>query len=192
VPERSPGAGPFAPDLGQPQQRGPLAGDDDEIDARGHKIRPEPEALPANALDPIALDGAADLLRDDEPEARRRVRYSDRSRDEKDEVRARRPPYVRLLGRSGSPAGRRLDALEVRVPPDLSAARQLLLVGRDREALPPLAPTVGEDLLATARRHARAKAVRADAAEVVGLVRPFHDADPRRPRKGRGENHPAA
>ena len=62
--------------------------------------------------------------------------------------------------------------------PDLAGAL-LLLVGRDGESLAALAAAVREYLLTATRRHAGSEAVGADATEVVGLVRPFHGADPR-------------
>jgi hypothetical protein len=63
--------GPFCPRLGQTQLLGALARDDDEVDSVGQEVWPRPEALAADAANPVSKGSDAHLTRDDEAEARR-------------------------------------------------------------------------------------------------------------------------
>ena len=54
----------------QVELRGPWARDDDEVDPPGKQVRTGPEALTAEALDPVSLHGAADPATHDQPEPR--------------------------------------------------------------------------------------------------------------------------
>ena len=108
---------PFVSHGREPEHRSPLSRDDHEVDPRGQEIRPQPEALPADPLHAISLDGRAELLGHDQPESGRRARVSARPRHEEDKVAARRTPGLEAVSA-------RLDALEVRVSPDLSVPRK--------------------------------------------------------------------
>lgn len=55
-----------------------------------------------------------------------------------------------------------------------SGATVLLLVDRRSEPGATLAPTIVDDLAATAGGHLRTEAVRADTTRVVGLIRALH------------------
>ena len=60
--------------------------------------------------------------------------------------------------------------------PWAETAGELLLVDINGQAPAPFTTAIGEHFLATARGHAGKKAVLADAADVVGLIRALHDA----------------
>jgi hypothetical protein len=197
MPQSALGTAPLVANLHEPQEGRPLPRDHDEIDAGRDKVWPEAKAFTADPFDAVAIDRGPDFLRNDQAETARRARVGYRRRNEEDKVSARGP----------AGAGRRcLNSLEVCVTPYSATLRRrlctrthdgrpnveacglhgciatfrgLLLVRRNCEALAPLATTVREHLLATARLHAGTEAVGTDAAEVMGLVRPFHDADPR-------------
>jgi hypothetical protein len=95
---------PFRADPGEGEDLGARPGDDDEIDAWRQQIRPGPEALAAQPLHPVALDGPADLARYDEAHPRRtRHRVGDVAnvpscarRDEQREVRRIDPAALPL------------------------------------------------------------------------------------------------
>jgi hypothetical protein len=55
------GGPPFGLDARERHFRGPGPGNDDQVYPRGQEIRPEPEALAAEAPDAVALHGPADL-----------------------------------------------------------------------------------------------------------------------------------
>ena len=65
---------PIPHNVGEAEIVRAIASNHDEIDAVRHEIGPQPEALTAEALDAVALDGAADFFRDDDAEARRSAR----------------------------------------------------------------------------------------------------------------------
>ena len=101
-------ARPLRPNLVQIQRVRALARDDDEIDAGREEVAPEPEALPAEALGPVAGHGVAHSPRRDDAEARgtraSARRGPLRSRHEEHEVSGLHAPAEAL------------DALEVASP----------------------------------------------------------------------------
>jgi hypothetical protein len=161
---------PLGPNFVQFHGVRPIPGDDHEVDFVGQEVGQPPEALPAQTFDPVARDGPSDTPGRDEPQPRL-PRSPIRRCDEKNEV-----PRQDSLPE-------RLNALEIGPSPDASAAiepqQRLLLVCAHREALASLAASIAKDSLPAPRGHARAKAVRPDAADVVRLVRALHDGDPR-------------
>jgi hypothetical protein len=169
---------PFGPHLPEIELRRAIARDDDEVDPAWQQIGVGPEALAAEAFDPVSFHGAADSPTHDQPEPRRPRPAL--GREEKREMRRSDAPGVAVS----------LRARELRVlaEPAIGAeghhardrmlkaggdARLLLVEGR-HEPLAALAASVVEHLAATGRGHAGAKAVRARAADVVGLVGAFH------------------
>jgi hypothetical protein len=114
--ERAAGFAPLFADLRQSERLGSPSRDDDEVDARRDEIRHEPKTFPADALDPVALDGPADLPGDHEPEPAGRRQWP--ARDQEHEVRRGGAPRVTTA---------RLDTLELRVTADLSCAPERLL-----------------------------------------------------------------
>jgi hypothetical protein len=87
-------ARPLGSDVVQTEQSGPFLCDHDEIDPVGNQILPRTEAGPTDAFDTVALDGIANLSRNDQSEAR--WPRLDAPGDQEDEVRARHPPRIRL------------------------------------------------------------------------------------------------
>lgn len=72
--QRATGAFPFLTNVGEAEIVRAIASNHDEIDAVRHQIGPLSEALTAETLDAVALDGAADFFRDDDAEPRRSAR----------------------------------------------------------------------------------------------------------------------
>jgi hypothetical protein len=154
--------------------------DDDQVHPRGKQSGGETEALAAKPLDPIALDGAANPPGDDEAEARWRLGggwklVSPRpSRDQEKKVCGRDLPRARLNALELRPLPYAPGAVERVRRRNARQGSLLLLVDGDGEALAPLAASIEEDLLAARSRHAGAKAVLSNTADVVRLVRALH------------------
>ena len=84
-------ARPFGADFREPELVRAGARDDDEIDAVRQKLGPRAETLAAHALDPVSLDGVADLARGHDAEPRGRTRRL-RRHEKREVLRAHAPP----------------------------------------------------------------------------------------------------
>jgi hypothetical protein len=117
---------PFGLNAGQVEALCARACNHDQVDARGHQIGPEPEALAAQALDAVALDRISHFAGDDQTDARR----------------LRQPPWLGGLGgheqrevRRDEPASDALGTNEFRM-----CAEPPMAVERERHARPGIGP----------------------------------------------------
>lgn len=166
---------PFGVHLREREFVGAGPSDDDEIDTGRQEVGPGSKALAAEALDAIPLHGAPDLARDDQAQARQCAPRALRRHEEREMRRADAPPDALRTNELGVPAQ---PPVRAKPEPHATLGEGLLLVERRSQALASLATAIGEHLATPAGRHPGAEAVRASAADVVGLVGALHRSGP--------------
>jgi hypothetical protein len=154
------------------------AGDDDEVHPARQEVRVGPKTLAAEAFHTVSLHRPPDPAAHDQPEARR-PRLALRSQEEGEMggsdptsgAIGLGPCEVRVLAEPAIGAEGHLTCAGANV---LRAPPRLLLVEGRNQPLAPLAAAIREHLATTSGGHAGAKAVRACAADIVGLIGALH------------------